>query len=131
MVLVWGIVNVCDRKVLPLDYRIGEEPVVMHPGIRLNGEKENSAGVPVESVHRSESSQPGAPLQADQQRALDMVSGRRYRHPVRLIRDEDLLVAVNDKRFLKRIGLRRHLLPIENGKTMAVGRILPQCRAVA
>ena len=64
----------CHRKVLPLDQRIGEEPVVTPPGSRLNGEKEKSAGVPVEPVHRRESGQPGAPLQADQQRALDMFS---------------------------------------------------------
>src|SRR2546425_9805083 len=49
----------------------------------------------------------------------------------RSVRDEDFIVTVNDRRILQRGGFRWHLLPVEDSETVAVGRILPQRRAVA
>ena len=120
----------CHRKVLPLD-PLGEKPMVMPPGSRLNREEDKSSGLSVQPVHRREIGQAGALLQLDQQRAPDMFPRRRHRHPVGLVGDENVFIAVNDERLLDRCGFRWNLLPIEDGDAVAVGRILSKRRAIA
>jgi hypothetical protein len=105
--------------------------MVMPPGIGLNGEEDNSSGLSVEPVHRREIGQAGALLQVDQQGTLEMFPGRRHRHPVGLVDDQYVFIAVNDERLLHRCGFRWNLLPIEDGDAMAVGRILSKGCAIA
>src|SRR5262249_60877645 len=47
------------------------------------------------------------------------------------VHNQDLVVAVNDERFLRPGRLRRNFLPIENGDAMPIKRMLLQRRTVA
>ena len=97
--------DVRHRNVLPLDRPLREEPVIGGANSSVTGKQKKPGGLSIESMHRRESGQPRAPLQADQQRAFEVLSSGRDRHAVWLIHYKNVLIPVNDKSLLARFWL--------------------------
>ena len=105
--------------------------MVLPPNIDVRRQEKKSRGLTIETVHRREGVQARGPLQTSQQRSLDVLSNRSHRHPVRLIDNKDVLVTMNDQRFLSRSRFRRNLLPVKDKNPVTVRRIFAHCRSIA
>src|SRR5262245_11951926 len=82
-------------------------------------------------MHGREIRQRRALLEASENRALDMFAGWRHGHAMRLIDNNDFVVAENDKRLLNRLRFKWHMLPVINHDPVPIRRVLAQRRAIA
>ena len=94
-----GTDKVRYSEVFPVDLSLGKEPVVMRSRFRVETEEDHSGCLTVQTMGGDERGQTGPPLKANQEGTFDMVSGRRNDHPVRLVRNEDLVVAIQNGFF--------------------------------
>src|SRR5262245_9796710 len=94
-------IDMRDCNILPLDPPFGKQPVVVCPCIHFDGEQKQPRRFTVEPVYRLKIWQPCDRLKPDEQRALNILSGRRHWYAMGFVHNQDLVVAVNNQRFLK------------------------------
>src|SRR5262245_32302465 len=116
---VGRLLYICNRAVLLPDQTFGKDPVVLSADIRPDGQEEKARRLAVQSVHWRQGVQAGTLLQTDQERSLHMVSNRSHRHPMRLVDNKNVVVAVNDARWLDRARFRWNLSPVKDKNSMA------------
>ena len=120
-----------DCKILASEPRFGKQLVVGRAGLRFNNEHKQSRRFAVEPVRRRQIWQSSDSLKPNEQRTLDMFSGRRHGHSMGFVHNQDLVVAVNNQRLFEASRLLRNFFPIENGHPVPIGRIPLQRGAVA
>src|SRR5215475_15662476 len=103
----------------------------MRPGTQLNGEQKEPRRIAVEAMHWPEIRQSSASQKPDEQRALVVFAGRRYRHAVGFVNNEDFVVAVDDQRLLERRRFALNLFSIEDRDAVPVRRVLAYGGSVA